>query len=333
LTGQVFATGRPIVVDDYWAGTGAEPAFSPSAGTGGQRALVWKGRFSVCSKLLAGRTAAPFPTSEVNAMSLLATQAAIAIQNARLYDAAQQRARELSIALAQQREIDRWKAEFIQNVSHELRTPRSPSSRGTRDAERRVSSAIYQRNSASRSRSSPTRRRRCRRWWPICCYPPGRGQAMQPEPTSLADLMQAAVDDFQGLISQSGLTLETDVQPDTPLVSADPRQLRKVVDNLLSNAVKFTPAGGRLATRVYPYQGGACLRVSDNRHRHPARQLDRVFERFYQVDGSIRRQYEGAGLGLALAREIVEGHGGWIQAESEGVRGRGSTFTVWLPAA
>jgi len=157
-------------------------------------------------------------------------------------------------------------------------------------------------------------------------------QAMHLEPTSLADLVQAVVDDFQGLVSQSGLTLETDIEPDAPLVSADPREMRKVVDNLLANAVKFTPAGGRLTMRVYPYQGGACVQVSDTGIGIPPDQLDRVFERFYQVDGSIRRQYEGAGLGLALAREIVEGHGGWIKAESEGIPGLGSTFTFWLPA-
>lgn len=266
-------------------------------------------------------------------MSLLAAQAAIAIQNARLYDAAQQRAHELSIALNQQREIDHWKAEFIQNVSHELRTPLTliqgyaemlnDGELGCLSEDQRKPITIITQQAQGLQALVDD----------MLAILQAEAQAMHPEPTSLADLVQAAVDDFQGLVGQSGLTLETDVQPGAPLVNADPRQLRKVVDNLLSNAVKFTPAGGRVTIGVYPHQGGACLQVSDTGIGIPPDQLERVFERFYQVDGSIRRRYEGAGLGLALALEIVEGHGGWIKAESEGIPGRGSTFTFWLPAA
>ena len=334
LTGQVFATSRPIVVDDYWSWAGAEPAFSPEpVGPVASVPLVWKGQVLGVLEASGRQDSRPFSDAEVDAMSLLATQAAIAIQNARLYDAVQQRARELSIALAQQREIDRWKAEFIQNVSHELRTPltliqgyaemlNDGELGDLSEGQRKPITIITNQAQALQALVAD-----------MLAILRAEAQAMQPEPTSLADLIQAAVDDFQGLISQSGLTLETEVQPDTPLVNADPRQLRKVVDNLLSNAVKFTPAGGRLAIRVYPHQGGACVQVSDTGIGIPPDQLDRVFERFYQVDGSIRRQYEGAGLGLALAHEIVEGHGGWIKAESEGIRGRGSALTFWLPAA
>jgi len=117
LNGQVFATGRPIAVDDYWSWAGAEPAFSPDpVGPVASVPLVWKGQVLGVLEASGRKGSRLFSDAEVSAMSLLATQAAIAIQNARLYDAARQRAQELSIALAQQREIDRWKAEFIQNV-------------------------------------------------------------------------------------------------------------------------------------------------------------------------------------------------------------------------
>jgi signal transduction histidine kinase len=334
LTGQVFATGQPIVIDDYWSWAGAEPAFSPEpVGPVASVPLIWKGQVLGVLESSGRQGSHPFSEAEVDGMSLLATQAAIAIQNARLYDAARQHAQELSIALAQQREIDRWKAEFIQNVSHELRTPLTliqgyaemlnDGELGNLSEEQRKPITIIT-NQAQALQALVT---------DMLAILRAEAQAMQPEPTSLVDLVQAAVDDFRGLAGQSGLTLETEVQPDVPLVNADPRQLRKVVDNLLANAVKFTPAGGRLTMRVYPHQDGACLQVSDTGIGIPPDQLDRVFERFYQVDGSIRRRYEGAGLGLALVHEIVEGHGGWIKAESEGIPGRGSTFTFWLPAA
>ncbi len=334
LNGQVFATGQPIVVDDYWSWAGAEPAFSPDpVGPVASVPLVWKGQVLGVLEASDRQGGRPFSDAEVNAMSLLATQAAIAIQNARLYDAARQHAQELSVALAQQREIDRWKAEFIQNVSHELRTPLTliqgyaemlnDGELGDLSEEQRKPITIIT-NQAQALQALVS---------DMLSILRAEAQAMHLEPTSLADLIQAAVDDFQGLVGQSGLTLETDIRPDAPLVNADLRQLRKAVDNLLANAVKFTPAGGRLTVRVYPHQGGACVQVSDTGIGIPPGQLDRVFERFYQVDGSIRRQYEGVGLGLALVHEIVEGHGGWIKAESEGIAGRGSTFTFWLPAA
>ena len=334
LTGQVFATGQPIAVNDYWSWAGAEPAFfTEPVGPVASVPLVWKEQVLGVLEASGRQGSPPFSDAEVNAMSLLATQAAIAIQNARLYDAAQQRARELSIALAQQREIDHWKAEFIQNISHELRTPLTfiqgyaemlnDGELGDLSAEQRKPITIIT-NQAQALQALVA---------DMLAILRAEAQAMQPEPTCLADLIQATVDDFLGLVGQSGLSLETEVQPDTPLVNADPRQMRKVVDNLLANAVKFTPSGGRLAIRAYPHQGGACVRVSDTGIGIPPDQLERVFERFYQVDSSIRRQYEGAGLGLALVHEIVEGHGGWIKAESEGIPGRGSAFTFWLPAA
>jgi len=334
LNGQVFATGQAIVVDDYWSWTGAEPAFSPEpVGPVASVPLTWKGQVLGVLEASGRQGSRPFSGAEVDAMSLLAAQAAIAIQNARLYDAAQQRAHELSIALNQQREIDHWKAEFIQNVSHELRTPLTliqgyaemlnDGELGCLSEDQRKPITIITQQAQGLQALVDD----------MLAILQAEAQAMHPEPTSLTDLVQAAVDDFQGLVGQSGLTLETDVQPGAPLVNADPRQLRKVVDNLLSNAVKFTPAGGRVTIGVYPHQGGACLQVSDTGIGIPPDQLERVFERFYQVDGSIRRRYEGAGLGLALALEIVEGHGGWIKAESEGIPGRGSTFTFWLPAA
>jgi two-component system sensor histidine kinase BaeS len=107
--------------------------------------------------------------------------------------------------------------------------------------------------------------------------------------------------------------------------------VRRVLDNLLDNAVKFTPAGGTITVRVRREGDQVVLEVSDTGVGIPSDQLDRIFERFYQVNGSIWRRYGGIGLGLALAKEIVETYGGRVTVESQ--VGEGSTFTVRLPIA
>jgi len=115
-------------------------------------------------------------------------------------------------------------------------------------------------------------------------------------------------------------------------VRADTDRLRQVIWNLLSNAMKFTPRGGHVALRLFETDGAYALDVTDTGIGiHPAF-LDHVFERFRQADGSSTREHDGLGLGLAIAKELVELHGGTVSVSSAGP-GRGSTFTVTLPKA
>ena len=109
----------------------------------------------------------------------------------------------------------------------------------------------------------------------------------------------------------------------------DGHQSRRVCDNLWDNSNKFTPSGGRFAVRLFLDISHAVIEVADTGIGIPADKLDRIFERFYQVDGSATRRYGGIGLGLALVKEIVEAHGGWVTVESS--VGGGSTFRVHLP--
>jgi signal transduction histidine kinase len=103
------------------------------------------------------------------------------------------------------------------------------------------------------------------------------------------------------------------------------------VDNLVENALKFTPPGGEVVVRLAGDQNEVVLEVVDTGIGIGVEHQKRVFERFYQVDGTIRRTYGGCGLGLALVREIVETHGGEIAVES--CLGQGSTFRVRFPIA
>jgi two-component system phosphate regulon sensor histidine kinase PhoR len=143
--------------------------------------------------------------------------------------------------------------------------------------------------------------------------------------------VNAAAEDFSVRARQKGLELEIEVSDGLPLIEGGANNLRRVLDNLLGNALKFTPEGGIVSLRAFEQDDRVMMQVSDTGIGIPADQLERVFERFYQVDGSARRKYGGAGLGLALVKDIVEAYGGEVLVDSE--VDEGSTFTVALPRA
>jgi signal transduction histidine kinase len=111
---------------------------------------------------------------------------------------------------------------------------------------------------------------------------------------------------------------------------ADPIFLGQVMENLLDNAVKFSPRDGLIQVRARTERDEAIISVSDNGIGIPPGRLQKIFEYFYQVDGSATRRFGGMGIGLSLCNVIVQAHGGRIWAESEG-EGQGSTFYVALP--
>jgi signal transduction histidine kinase len=153
--------------------------------------------------------------------------------------------------------------------------------------------------------------------------------APDPEPIPLDELVQNAVEDFQVELEQAELTLQAESEPDLPPVSGAPTYMRRVLDNLIGNAVKFTPAHGTITVRLRREEDRVALEVSDTGVGISEDKLERIFERFYQVDGSARRRYGGVGLGLSLVKEIVEVYGGNVTVESE--LHKGSTFTAYLP--
>lgn len=118
--------------------------------------------------------------------------------------------------------------------------------------------------------------------------------------------------------------------PSTDRFVADSRRVKQILLNLLSNAVKFTPEGGKVTLRVRVEQNMAVFQVEDTGIGIPEHQIPLLFQKFQQLDTSYHRKYEGTGLGLALARQLVELHGGWINVSSK--VGVGSIFTVRLPA-
>ncbi|MGQ0506476.1 MAG: hybrid sensor histidine kinase/response regulator [Myxococcaceae bacterium] len=143
--------------------------------------------------------------------------------------------------------------------------------------------------------------------------------------------LDAAVTALRGMAENKGVALDMGLRPITR-VKADPARLQQVLSNLLSNAIKFTPSGGRIRIRVRKEGRGVCLEVGDTGRGFPREFQPLLFAPFRQQEEGTTRTYGGLGLGLAIAQQLVELHGGKIRARSEGP-GKGATFSVWLPAA
>jgi signal transduction histidine kinase len=142
-------------------------------------------------------------------------------------------------------------------------------------------------------------------------------------------LVREAVEEVDAAYRDKGVTLERDVPSDIPMVQADVDRIGHVFSNLLSNALKYTPSGGRV--RVSAEQDADVVRfvVEDTGAGIPAEHLPKIFERFYRAPGQHGRS--GVGLGLAIAKEIVEVHGGGISVQSK--VGQGSRFNFTLARA
>ncbi|MBN1977502.1 MAG: GAF domain-containing protein [Anaerolineae bacterium] len=266
---------------------------------------------------------------DIRLLEAVAQQLELVMENAHLFEEAQRRTEELAAALVQLEKVDCLKDEFIQNVSHELRSPLAlirgyaemldAGDLGEVPPEQQKPVAII----ARRARMLGDLVKDITLILEAEVSPP------DPEPIPLDELTRNAVEDFQVEVEQAELTLLAESEPDLPPVSGAHTYMRRVLDNLIGNAVKFTPANGTITIRLRREEDRVALEVSDTGVGIPEDKLERVFERFYQVDGSARRRYGGVGLGLALVKEIVEAYGGNVTVESN--LGKGSTFTAYMP--
>ena len=151
------------------------------------------------------------------------------------------------------------------------------------------------------------------------------------ERVELAPLVSQVLSEIEVASSGRGIRLQGTVPVDLPAVHADRERVHQVLFNLLDNAVRFTPPGGCVTVSADEHDGSIDVRVVDTGPGIPAEHLPRLFERFYRADPARAHRDGGTGIGLAIARSVVEAHGGRIWAESR--PGEGSVFTFELPVA
>ena len=154
---------------------------------------------------------------------------------------------------------------------------------------------------------------------------------LEPQPTSVATPLREALESVRPAADAKRLTVDVDFEPVDDVVTGDASRLQQVFWNLLSNAVKFTPQDGRVTIKLRrTHDGLAEIRVSDSGVGIEPEFLPYVFDPFRQADMRLAREHGGLGLGLAISRQLVELHGGLIEAQSDGA-GSGATFIVRLP--
>ncbi len=232
--------------------------------------------------------------------------------------------------------LDQAKVDLVANVSHELRTPLTAlkgflelldegelGSLG-KEAQRAVKVCRRNVDRLAFRVEDLVQLSQMENAWP---------EDLQAGPVDLVRLISTVSDIYEVRIRSKGLQFSLESGADLPKVVGNPEQLERVILNLLDNAVKFTPEGGTVSVGVeecdHDGREGVLVRVADSGIGIPAHELVRVFDRFHQVDQTIRRRFGGMGLGLSLVHHIVESHRGVVWVESE--VGVGATFFLWLP--
>ncbi|TZF82401.1 PAS domain S-box protein, partial [Cognatilysobacter lacus] len=227
------------------------------------------------------------------------------------------------------READRRKDEFLATLAHELRNPLSPVRTGLHvlDLTDDVETARGTRRMMERQLGHMVRL--IDDLLDVSRITSGK-VVLQRGRIAVQDAARAAIESARPQLEAARHRLHA-VLPDVALwVDADATRIAQVIGNLLTNAAKYTPDGGDITLRVEARDAMACVVVADTGLGIPPEALGEVFGMFAQVNRTLDRSQGGLGIGLALARRLVEMHGGSVEAASDGL-GRGSTFTVWLP--
>jgi GAF domain-containing protein len=270
-----------------------------------------------------------FNADDERTLTIAAAQAAVAIENAQLYADLKERATKLEQAYQELQKVDKLKDELVQNVSHELRTPLTfikgyvelilDSDMGPlTDAQREGLTIVADKtNALSRLVSD------------IIYLQQVERESLQLSPQDMREMSRLALQSCEIAALNAGITLRLIVPDELPIILIDRDRINQVFDNLLGNAIKFSPRGGTIMIHVESLGELVQLTISDTGLGIPIDKLEKVFDRFYQVDGSATRRFGGAGLGLAIVRRIIEAHGGRIWVESE--MGQGSSFKFTLP--
>jgi signal transduction histidine kinase len=311
--------------------------------------LVLEGR--IIGMVAMGNKPGGFAPRDVGLLAVFASQAAIAIQNARLYTHLEESAqilentvrtrtaeleaayRELAVSHARLAELDQLKSDFLGNVSHELRTPLASVKGYVDNLLDGVTGPLSEKQQRCLARVRDQVDRLARMvsdLLDLTRIEAGKIE-LNPETLDVAAIIAGVAESLGPLAGERGIELRLVLRP-CPPVWGDADKLCQVLMNLVSNALKFSPRGTSVTLSAGPEGGEAArLAVRDRGAGIPPEDRERVFDKFYQMGRLDGERPAGSGLGLTIARHLVGLHGGRIWVED--AEGGGSTFVVVLPAA
>jgi signal transduction histidine kinase len=326
VAGTIFRENRPLIISNaqtdprHYAQVGQQINFQTRTLLG----VPMRIRSRVTGVLEAlNKRSGEFTADDIDLLSVIASQAAVAIQNARLIQALQKAYDELS-------RVDKLKSDFISIASHELRTPlgvllgyatflqEDSQGQASEMAGKVLNSALKLRELVEAMTN-------------LNLIQVGSTR-IDLMPVAVQQILQDAYKEIQISAEAKNQKLELSLPGKALIVQADADKLKLVFANLLNNAVRFTQPEGAIHVSAYPMHNEAWVEIRDNGVGIPASELENIFKEFYQVENHMTRRVGGLGLGLSIARGIVKLHNGRIWAESPG-KGKGATFRVVLPSA
>jgi signal transduction histidine kinase len=334
LSGRVAMTAMPLVVNDYLQEYLDSPFLEAVKAVGVRSAVAvpLHARGTVIGVLMvSSRSPHQFRPEDQQLLSTLADQAAIAIENATLYEQERGLRHMLEGLNRQIQGANQRKTAFVTLVSHELRTP--------------LASMLGYTELLLEGQGGPLGERQ-REWLGIIGHNANRLETLiddlldiariemgkldlKPTPLDLMPLIQEVARALRPQIARKGQRLTLELAEALPAIVGDADRLRQILTNLLSNALKYTPSGGRITITARQDAGGVRVAVQDTGIGLTPDEQAQLFTPFFRAQHETTPRVGGTGLGLAITRALVELHGGAITVTS--VPGQGSTFSVMLP--
>ncbi len=339
IIGKVAQTGEYVIVDDSKKNGRVTLSVVKTEGYGSLICLPLKYRKEIVGSIaVLSRTPHHFKEGDVDFLTSVGEQIAVAIENARLYTKTKElsdnlekkvekRTIELQEAYNELKTIDKMKDELISNVSHELRTPLTiaESSIGlVLDGE-----LTFEQETLLKKGSENLDRLNALIGELIAYAKISEHPDLKLKIDDINEIILKSVEKFSPLAERENVTIKTSLEDTLPKITVDKKKVEHIMYNLLSNAIKFNRKGGWVEVKTSKNDGFVEVSVEDTGIGIEEKDQKKVFEKFFQLDGSIKRRYPGTGIGLAIVKSYVEVQGGkiWIKSKI----GKGSTFTFTLP--